>query len=149
MSYTGSDTLDHGFYNLFAFIGINIILVSILLLIMIIVNLIIKKKFILLLIVFVILVSLIIIYNILPGFSCDYWPHGLNNTIIDNNKYPCEILQPRKNKCYLKKFDVSRFFLPSCSSDSILKKEKQTFLKSLSNRYYGISKLKSNNNKIR
>ena len=54
-------------------------------------------------------------------------------------------MQPRKNKCYLKKFDrvfdVSRFFLPSCSSDSILKKEKQTFLKSLSNRYYGVNKL--------
>ena len=83
MSYTGSDTLDHGFYNLFAFIGINIILVSILLLIMIIVNLIIKKKFILLLIVFVILVSLIIIYNILPGFSCDYWSRGLNNSSIN------------------------------------------------------------------
>ena len=44
LTYTGSDTLDHGFYNSFAFIGINIILVPILLLIMIIVNLIIKKK---------------------------------------------------------------------------------------------------------
>ena len=96
MSYTGSDTLEHGFYNLFDFIGINIILVSILLLIMIIVNLIIKKKFILLLIVFVILVSLIIISNMLPGFSCDYWPHGLNNAIIDNNKYPCKFCNPGK-----------------------------------------------------
>ena len=147
LTYTGSDTLDHGFYNSFAFIGINIILVPILLFIMIIVNLIIKKKYILLLIVFVILVSLIIIYNNLPGFSCDYWPRGLNNTIIDNdrNKYPCEILQPGKNKCYLKKFDgvfdASKFFRPSCSADNILKKEKQIFLKSLSNKYYGVSKL--------
>ena len=147
LSYTGSDTLDHGFYNSFAFIGINIILVPILLFIMIIVNLIIKKKYILLLIVFVILVSLIIIYNNLPGFSCDYWPRGLNNTIIDNdrNKYPCEILQPGKNKCYLKKFDgvfdASKFFRPSCSADNILKKEKKIFLKSLSNKYYGVSKL--------
>ena len=147
LTYTGSDTLDHGFYNSFAFIGINIILVPILLLIMIIVNLIIKKKYIILLIIFVILVSLIIIYNNLPGFSCDYWPRGFNNTIIDNdkNKYPCEILQPGKNKCYLKKFDgildASKLFRPSCSADSILKKEKQIFLKSLSNKYYGISKL--------
>ena len=147
LTYTGCNTLDHGFYNEFAFIGINIILVPILLLIMIVVSLIMKKKYIILLIILAILVSLIIVYNNLPGFSCDYWSRGLNNSIIDNdkNKYPCGILQPGKNKCYLKKFDgifdASKIFRPSCSAESIIKKEKEIFLKSLSNRYYGVSKL--------
>ena len=43
----------------------------------------------------------------MPGFSCDFWPYGLNNTRVDNdkNKYTCKLTIPGKNKCYPKKID--------------------------------------------
>ena len=95
----------------------------------------------------IIFLLLIIIYNNLPGFSCDYWDLGLNNTRINNDpeKYPCLILHPGKNKCYLKKFDgffdLSKFFMPSCSADTVIKKEKQVFLQSLSYKFFDVSEL--------
>jgi len=144
---TGAETVDHGFYNAFGFIGVIIIFVPILLFIFIIVNLIKEKNYKLLLLIAVIIILLIIIYNNLPGFSCEFWSLGLNNTRIENDKtkYPCEILHPGKNKCYLKKmdgfFDFSKIFRPSCSAEKILNKEKEIFLKSLSNRFFGVSKL--------
>ena len=146
-SNTGAETVDHGFYNAFGFIGVIIIFVPILLFIFIIVNLIKEKNYKLLLLIAVIIILLIIIYNNLPGFSCEFWSLGLNNTRIENDKtkYPCEILHPGKNKCYLKKmdgfFDFSKIFRPSCSAEKILNKEKEIFLKSLSNRFFGVSKL--------
>ena len=147
LNNTGAESVDHGFYNAFGFIGIIIILVPILLFIFIIFNLFIEKKYKILLLVTAIIITLIIIYNNLPGFSCEFWDLGLNNTRIynDKNKYPCEILHPGKNKCYLQKmdgfFDFSKIFRPSCSAESILNKEKDIFLKSLSSRFYGVSKL--------
>ena len=147
MTYTGADSEDHGFYNAFGFIGVIVLFVPILLFCLIIINLIRKKKYKLLIGILGVLFLIIIIYNNLPGFSCEYWPYGLNNTRIDNDKqkYPCEILIPGKDKCYLKKFDglfdFSKVFRPSCSAERIINREKNIFLKSLSNRYFGISKL--------
>jgi hypothetical protein len=147
LNNTGAETVDHGFYNAFGFIGVIIIFVPILLFIFIIINLIIEKKYKILLLITAIIIILIIIYNNLPGFSCEFWDLGLNNTRIYNDKYkyPCEILHPGKNKCYLQKmdgfFDFSKIFRPSCSAESILNKEKDIFLKSLSSRFYGVSKL--------
>ena len=147
LNNTGAESVDHGFYNAFGFICIIIIFVPILLFIFIIINLIIEKKYKILLLVTAIIIILIIIYNNLPGFSCEFWDLGLNNTRISNDKYkyPCEILHPGKNKCYLQKmdgfFDFSKIFRPSCSAESILNKEKDIFLKSLSSRFYGVSKL--------
>ena len=110
-------------------------------------NLVKSKKYKYLLIIAGVILLLIIVYNNLPGFSCDYWDLGLNNTRIDNNKdkYPCQIIQPGKNKCYLNKmdgfFDFSKIFRPSCSAEGILKKEKNIFLKSLDTKFFGVSKL--------
>ena len=124
-----------------------IIFVPIILFIFIVINLVKKKKYILLILIASILIIIIIIYNNLPGFSCEFWDLGLNNTRIynDKSKYPCEILHPGKNKCYLQKmdgfFDFSKIFRPSCSAENILNKEKDIFLKSLNSRFYGISKL--------
>ena len=147
LEYTGAETVDHGFYNAFGFIGIIIIFVPILLFLVVIARLIIDKKYVYLTIVIIVLLTIIIIYNNLPGFSCEYWDLGLNNTRIDNdkNKYPCGILHPGKNKCYLNKmdgfFDFSKIFRPTCSAEKILKKEKQIFLQELGNRYLGVSTL--------
>ena len=147
LEYTGAESVDHGFYNAFGFIGIIIILFPIILLILIIIKLFKDKKYKIIIIIAAILITIVIIYNNLPGFSCDYWDLGLNNTRIDNDKtkYPCGILIPGKDKCYLRKmdgfFDFSKIFRPSCSAESILKKEKEIFLKSLSDRFYGVSKL--------
>ena len=147
LEYTGAETVDHGFYNSFGFIGIIIIFVPILFFAFVVIKLFKEKKYVYLIIIGIALATLIIIYNNLPGFSCDYWDLGLNNTRIDNDKskYPCEILHPGKNKCYLRKmdgfFDFSKTFRPSCSAESILKKEKEIFLGQLSNRYFGVSKL--------
>ena len=83
----------------------------------------------------IIIIILIDIYNNFPGFSCEFWDLGLNNTRIENEKtkYPWEILIPGTNKCYLKKmdglFDFSKIFRPSCSAENILKKEKGFLLK--------------------
>ena len=147
LRYNGAETVDHGFYNAFGFIGVLVIFVPIFLFICVIVGLIIKKKYAILTLIFMIIVLLIFIYNNLPGFSCDYWDLGLNNTRINNDpeKYPCSILHPGKDKCYLRKFDglfdLSKIFRPSCSANSITKKEKQIFLQSLSSRFFGVSKL--------
>ena len=145
--YTGAETRDHGFYNSFSFIGIILIFTPILLFFLIIIDLMKKKHYIILIFISTFISILIIIYNNLPGFSCENWDLGLNNTRIDNDKskYPCHILIPGKNKCYLNKFDglfdFSRILRPTCSAESILNGEKKIFLKSLSNRYFGVSKL--------
>ena len=147
LTNTGAETVDHGFYNAFGFIGVIIIFTPIFFFCCVIGGLFMKKKYKILIIIAVIIILLIAIYNNLPGFSCDYWDLGLNNTRINNDedKYPCKILHPGRDKCYLKKFDglfdLSKIFRPSCSAESILKKEKKIFLKSLSNRYFGVSKL--------
>jgi hypothetical protein len=147
MEYTGAETADHGFYNAFGFIGVIVIFVPILFFTFVVIRLFKDKKYVYLIFIGIALATVIIIYNNLPGFSCDYWDLGLNNTRIDNDKskYPCEILHPGKNKCYLRKmdgfFDFSKIFRPSCSAESILKKEKEIFLGQLSNRYFGVSKL--------
>ena len=147
LTHTGAETIEHGFYNAFGFIGIIIILVPILLFCLILTDLGRKKNYKILILILTILILLIIIYNNLPGFSCDFWDLGLNGTRINNDKskYPCHILLPEKNKCYLNRFDglfdFSRILRPSCSAESIIGKEKEIFLKSLSNRYFGVSKL--------
>ena len=146
-TYYGAETVDHGLYNSIGWIIGIIILVPFFLFFATIINLILKKRYICLIIIFSIIFLIIIIYNNLPGFSCEDWDLGLNNTRINNdeNIYPCHILIPGKNKCYLKRFngffDLSKYFRPSCSAENIIKKEKKIFLDSLDHKFFGISKL--------
>ena len=144
---TGTNTVHHGFYNSFGWLVISLAIFPILLFILIMQKLYKKKRYkTMITIVSVILILSLIYYNY-PGFTCDYWDLGLNNTRIDNNEteYPCKILHPGKNKCYLKLFDgffdMSRIFRPSCSAEKIIGKEKDIFLNSLSQDYFGVSKL--------
>ena len=146
-TYHGAETIDHGLYNSIGWITTIIILVPIILFFVTVINLIFKRKYICLTFIFSILLLIIIIYNNLPGFSCEDWDLGLNNTRINNdeNLYPCQILIPGKNKCYLKRFngvfDLSKILRPSCSADDIIKNEKKIFLDSLEPKFFGISKL--------
>ena len=147
LKYHGAETVDHGLYNSIGWIGGIIIFTPIFSFIYLIFNLIKKKKYINLIIIFTIIILIIIIYNNLPGFSCDYWDMGLNNTRINNDKslYPCRIQHPGKNKCYLRRmdgfFDLSRILRPSCSAEKIIGKEKKIFLNSLDQKFFGLSKL--------
>ena len=147
VSDTGTNTIHHGFYNAFGWWVISLVFIPVLLFILVMRNLFKKKKFILMIIIIVILLIIYIIFYTYPGFNCDYWDLGLNNTRINNdeNKYPCKIIHPGKNKCYLRLFDgffdMSRIFRPSCAADKIIDKEKKIFLDSLSQDFMGISKL--------
>ena len=144
---TGTNTVHHGFYNAFGWWVISLVYIPILLFILIIRNLYKKKKFRTILLILGIIFIISLIYYNYPGFTCDYWDLGLNNTRIYNDKniYPCKIIHPGKNKCYLKLFDgffdMSKIFRPSCSADKIINKEKKIFLNSLSKDFFGESKL--------
>ena len=144
---TGTNTIHHGFYNAFGWCVISLIFIPVLLFILVMRNLYKKKKFIIMIIILIIILVICIIYYTYPGFNCDYWDLGLNNTRINNNEdlYPCKIMHPGKNKCYLKLFDgffdMSKIFRPSCSAEKIINKEKKIFINSLSQDFIGISKL--------
>jgi hypothetical protein len=146
-SDNGTSTLHHGFYNAFGWCVISLIVFPILLFILIMNNLYKRKKYKSIFVIIVVIIIISILYDNYPGFTCDYWDLGLNNTRIynDETKYPCEILHPGKNKCYLKLFDgffdMSRFLRPSCSADNIIDKEKDVLINSLSKDFFGISKL--------
>ena len=145
--HAGTDGKDHGLYNSLGFLAFIIISVPLFFFIFYICKLIKLRKFITLLYITLVLTIIIFLYNIIPGFSCENWDLGLNNTRIDNdiNKYPCHILLPGENKCYLEKmdtmFDLSKIFRPSCSANSIIDKEKKIFLKKIGKKYNDISKL--------
>ena len=144
---TGTNTIHHGFYNAFGWWVISLIFIPIVLFILIMRKLYMEKRFDIILLILGIILIVSMAYYTYPGFTCDYWDLGLNNTRIDNNQslYPCKILHPGKNKCYLKLFDgffdMSKIFRPSCSAEKIIKKEKDIFLNSLSNDFFGVSKL--------
>ena len=146
-SNTGTDGKEHGLYNSLGFLLFLIIVGPLFYLLFIILKLIILRRFKSLFYLLLTITVILIIYNSIPGFSCKNWDLGLNNTRIDNdiNKYPCHILLPGKNKCYLQKmddmFDFSKIFRPSCSADSILNNEKKIFLKKIGKKYNSISKL--------
>ena len=147
VKYHGGDTIDHGFYNSIGWIIFSIILVVLLICIFKIFNYIKYKIYKTLMFIVAIIIAISIYYYNLPGFSCDFWDMGLNNTRINNDKniYPCEVLSPEKDKCYLKKldgfFDFSKVFRSSCTAESILDGEKKRLLDSLSDKYFGVSKL--------
>ena len=146
-NHLGTDKTDHGLYNALGFLILIIFLVPLSIFVYYIYKFIKLRKFKILLFMILILIYIIFLYKIIPGFSCENWDLGLNNTRIDNdiNKYPCHILLPGKNKCYLDKtqymFDFSKIFRPSCSASSIINKEKKIFLKRIGNKYNNISKL--------
>ena len=146
-NYTGTNTLDHGLYNSLGWIIFNFLLISIILIILKMYHLIKYKNYKTTLFIIISIILVIIYFNTLPGFSCDFWSYGLNNTKIDNdkNRYACELMIPGKNKCYLKKmdgiFDFSRIFRPSCTAESVIGIEKQRFLNSLDDKFFGVSKL--------
>ena len=58
-----------------------------------------KKKKYKLMTVIILVIIISILYDNFPGFTCDYWDLGLNNSRIynDENKYPCEVLHLGKN----------------------------------------------------
>jgi len=97
---TGTNTVHHGFYNAFGWWVISLVYIPILLFILIIRNLYKKKKFRTILLILGIIFIISLIYYNYPGFTCDYWDLGLNNTRIYNDKniYPCKIIHPGKNK---------------------------------------------------
>ena len=143
----GTSTLHHGFYNAFGWCVISLVVFPILLFILIMRNLYQKKNYKLMATIIIVIIIVSKIYDSYPGFTCDYWDLGLNGTRIYNNKsiYPCEIMHPGKNKCYLKLFDgffdMSKLLRPSCSAENIIGKEKGVLLNSLSKEFFGISKL--------
>ena len=147
INHTGTDTPEHGLYNSLGWIIFNFLIISITLSILKIYNLIKYKNYKTVFYIIIIILGVIIYFNTLPGFSCDFWPYGLNNTRVDNdkNKYACELMMPGKDKCYLRKmdgvFDFSRIFRPSCAAESVLGEEKQRFLNSLDDKFFGVSKL--------
>ena len=71
------------------------------------------------------------------SFSCDTWARGLNNTYIDNlsKDYPCKILIPKPNSCYLSEigpyFNFVDKITPSCEDPKLFIKEKKIFLNDL------------------
>ena len=144
---TGTDVTNHGLYNSIGWIIFNFLLISLILIILKIYYLIKYKNYKTVLFIIISIFWVIIYFNTLPGFSCDFWAYGLNNTRIDNdkNKYACEVMMPGKDKCYLKKydgvFDFSRIFRPSCTAENIIGEEKQRFLNSLDDKFFGVSKL--------
>ena len=144
---TGTNTLHHGFYNSFFWVIFCLIISQVLFFILNMINCYKKKKYSTIFFIISIIFVLSVVYYTYPGFSCDYWDLGLNNTRINNNEteYPCKIMHPGKNKCYLKLFnnffDMSKIFRPSCSAEKVRKKEKDILISSLSNDYIGISKL--------
>ena len=146
-NYQGTDANDHGFYNSLGWCAFSFILVIILLIFFKLYYFIKDKNYKTLITILVVAIAFVIYYNNLPGFSCDFWDTGLNNTKIHNDKniYPCEILIPKKDKCYLPKLDgfldFSKVLRPSCTSENILNEEKSILLHSLSDQYFGVSKL--------
>ena len=146
-NYQGTDANDHGFYNSLGWGAFSFILVIVLLICFKLYYFIKDKNYKALIFISVVAIAFVIYYNTLPGFSCDFWDRGLNNTRINNDKniYPCEILIPKKDKCYLPKLDgfldFSKVLRPSCSSQNILNEEKSILLNSLSDQYFGVSKL--------
>ena len=145
--YRGTETIDHGLYNSIGWFVFLVISVIIFLCVFKLYDLIRFKNYKALRFIVIAVIAFIIYYNTLPGFSCELWDVGLNNTRINNDKniYPCKILLPGKDKCYLKKMegnlDFSRIFRPSCTTQDILDGEKKILLNSLSDKYFGVSKL--------
>ena len=146
--FKGTDTVNHGFYNMIGFLFFNIIFIPSLLFAYKLYKCF-KEKNYKIIIFITILIMIFIIYcnSYLTIFSCKGWDKGLNKTKIDNNKtkYPCKIKYPKKNNCYISAmdgvFDMSKIFRKSCTSSKILEKERDLLLKSLSNEYFGVSKL--------
>ena len=144
---TGANTIDHGIYNAIGWFFFLFLFISLYLLFCCLLELIRGKRYKTLVLFLGIIITLIIIFNNLPGFSCDFWDLGLNNTRIHNDKdiYGCELMLPRENKCYLKKFDgvfdFSRIFGHSCQAEDLLNNEKKKLLSGLSYKYFGVSKL--------
>ena len=145
--YRGTETIDHGLYNSIGWASLIVIISIIFLCAFKLYELFKFKNYKAIRFIIIVIIAIIIFYNTLPGFSCDFWDVGLNNTRINNDKniYPCKILLPGKDKCYLKKMegylDFSKIFRHSCTSEGVLDGEKKILLNSLSDKYFGVSKL--------
>ena len=140
--FTGTNVDNHGFYNMIGFICFLIIFIPFLLILFFLYYFLKNKKYKNFLItVLLIILSLIIIEEAKPKYSCKDWDLGLNNTIIDNNQliYPCVIQHPREGKCLLNGlngvFDLSKKYRPSCEAYKVRKDEYKTFIKNIGKHY--------------
>lgn len=97
--FKGTDTVNHGFYNMIGFLFFNIIFIPSLLFVYKLYKCFKEKNYkIIFFITILIMIFIIYCNSYLTIFSCKGWDKGLNKTKIDNNKtkYPCKIKYPKK-----------------------------------------------------
>ena len=134
-----NDTIiRHGLYNFIAFLFSTILLFLIFCFINLILYLFKKRNYFIIISIFILIYYCIFKikqykYN---HFSCDYWTKGLNNSYIDNlsKDYPCKIVFPQDNSCYLSDigpfFDFSRIYKKtSCLDPDLIKFEIKKYLR--------------------
>ena len=101
--------------------------------------LVIKKMFKTMAIIIICIIVFIILYNTnqIINFNCEGWNTGLNKTKINekDRDYPCHIMQPGKNKCYMNAlngvFDFSRMSDYTCTMAKLRNGERDLFIELL------------------
>ena len=137
--FNGTDNIDHGKYNFIAYILFFIGLMSLFGTIALFVFLYKRRHYIIMTVIVLSIIMFIILYNTnnILNLSCEGWDAGLNNTRINerDRNYPCHIMQPGKNKCYLYAFDgvfdFSRMTGYTCTMNKLRKGERNLFIELL------------------
>ena len=144
--FTGTNVDNHGFYNMITFIICLLFFIPSLIIVYFLFDFLKKQKYKnFVFLISIIIITIIIIEEFKPKYTCKDWDLGLNNTRIDNNKliYPCLIQYPREGKCLINGldgvFDLSKKYRPVCDSYKLRKKEYRTFIKSIGKHYKSIS----------
>ena len=130
LSDTGTTLFSHGLYNIIGFFLMTIFMTIIYFLALFIALILRNKKFWNRMIFCNVLLIIIIIlrYNYLKKLSkaCEGWENGLNNVkIIDDVKYPCQILRPQVcHMTYLNNFlNLNKIMKVNCSAESNFNRE--------------------------
>ena len=137
--FNGTDNIDHGKYNFIGFTLFFIGLMSLFGTISLFRCLVIRKMFKTMAIIIICIIIFIILYNTnqILNLDCEGWNAGLNNTKINekDRDYPCHIMQPGKNKCYMNAlngvFDFSRISGYTCTMDKLRNGERDLFIELL------------------
>ena len=140
----GMEFYDHGYFNLFYFFVFLFILTFFLLPLDCILFCKNKKNILKVVIAYFSVLILIFVFLLIIIFSlksdCSYWPKGLNNTYIDNNKtlYGCQIKLPKFciDNIFAKFQDYSKLFGKNCTNyiegkilkENILKQSNSPYL---------------------